>query len=33
MGPIEPRHLLFLIWAMTQTYADFQVQVEAVLAP
>ena len=31
MGRIEPRHLFFLIWAMTQTYADFQVQVEAVL--
>ena len=31
MGRIDPRHLFFLIWAMTQTYADFQVQVEAVL--
>src|SRR5205085_8221439 len=31
MGPVEPRHLFFLIWAMTQTYADFRVQVEAVL--
>ena len=31
MEPIEPRHLFFLIWAMTQTYADFDVQVAAVL--
>ena len=31
MEPIEPRHLFFLIWAMTQTYADFEVQVQAVL--
>lgn len=32
MDPIDPRHLLFDIWAMTQTYADFDVQMCAVLA-
>ena len=26
---VDPRHLLFAIWSMTQHYADFQVQVEA----
>jgi TetR/AcrR family transcriptional regulator len=31
MAPLDGRHLLFLIWAMTQTYADFDVQVAAVL--
>ena len=31
MDPVEPRYLLFNIWAMTQTYADFEVQVCAVL--
>jgi TetR/AcrR family transcriptional regulator len=31
MAPIETRHLFFTIWAMTQTYADFDVQVAAVL--
>ncbi len=29
--PVDPRHLLFMIWATTQTYADFGVQVTAVL--
>ena len=29
--PINPVHLLFNIWAMTQTYADFDVQIRAVL--
>lgn len=29
MDPIEPMHLLFLIWASTQHYADFGVQVLA----
>jgi TetR/AcrR family transcriptional regulator len=28
---IEPEHLLFMIWAMTQTYADFAAQIAAVL--
>jgi TetR/AcrR family transcriptional regulator len=31
MDPVDPAHLLFLIWAATQTYADFDVQVRAVL--
>jgi len=31
MAPVETRHLFFVIWAMTQTYADFDVQVAAVL--
>lgn len=28
---IDPHHLLFSIWALTQHYADFEVQVRAVL--
>jgi len=31
MRPIDPRHLFFMIWANTQTYADFAVQIAAVL--
>ncbi len=31
MHPVEPAHLFFVIWAATQTYADFDVQVQAVL--
>jgi TetR/AcrR family transcriptional regulator len=31
MDQIHPVHLLFSIWAMTQTYADFDVQIRAVL--
>ena len=31
MAPIDTRHLFFAIWAMTQTYADFEVQVASVL--
>ena len=31
MDPVHPVHLLFNIWAMTQTYADFDVQIRAVL--
>jgi TetR/AcrR family transcriptional regulator len=31
LRPIAPAHLLFCIWAMTQTYADFSVQIGAVL--
>lgn len=31
LAPIDPYHLIFAIWAMTQHYADFAVQVEAVL--
>jgi TetR/AcrR family transcriptional regulator len=32
LKPVEPEHLIFAIWAVTQHYADFAVQVEAVLA-
>lgn len=31
MAPVDPRHLFFTIWAATQTYADFEPQVCAVL--
>lgn len=33
LAPIDPHHLIFSIWAMTQHYADFDVQVRAVLGP
>jgi TetR/AcrR family transcriptional regulator len=29
--PVEPEHLIFAIWSVTQHYADFAVQVEAVM--
>ncbi|WP_428699018.1 TetR family transcriptional regulator C-terminal domain-containing protein [Stappia sp.] len=28
--PVDPHHLIFLIWATTQTYADFAPQIEAI---
>ncbi|WP_088283174.1 TetR/AcrR family transcriptional regulator [Ideonella sp. A 288] len=31
MAPVDSIHLFFTIWAATQTYADFDVQVRAVL--
>ena len=31
IAPIDPPHLFFMIWAMTQTYADFAAQIAAVL--
>jgi TetR/AcrR family transcriptional regulator len=31
MHPVEARHLFFMRWAATQTYADFAVQIAAVL--
>jgi TetR/AcrR family transcriptional regulator len=31
LAPVEPRHLIFSIWAVTQHYADFDAQVRAVL--
>jgi TetR/AcrR family transcriptional regulator len=31
VAPIDPRHLLFAIWATTQHYADFDTQIRAVL--
>lgn len=33
IAPVDPHHLIFSIWAMTQHYADFEVQVQAVLGP
>ena len=31
LGPIDPHHLIFAIWATTQHYADFASQVDALL--
>lgn len=31
INPVDPHHLIFAIWAITQHYADFDVQVKAVL--
>ncbi len=31
IAPVPPEHLIFSIWALTQHYADFEVQVQAVL--
>jgi len=31
MDPVDPYHLFFMIWAATQTYADFSVQIELAL--
>ena len=31
MAPVDPRHLVFTLWAVTQTYADFEAQIRAVL--
>ena len=31
LAPVDPHHLIFAIWATTQHYADFDVQVSAVL--
>ncbi len=33
IADVDPHHLLFSIWALTQHYADFDVQVRAVLGP
>lgn len=33
IAPIDPHHLIFSIWATTQHYADFNVQVCAILRP
>ncbi|WP_026042856.1 HTH-type transcriptional regulator RutR [Pantoea sp. A4] len=30
LAPIEPQHLIFMLWATTQHYADFASQVEAI---
>jgi TetR/AcrR family transcriptional regulator len=31
IAPVDPYHLIFSIWALTQHYADFDVQVQAVM--
>jgi TetR/AcrR family transcriptional regulator len=31
IAPVAPAHLFFMLWASTQTYADFASQIEAVL--
>ncbi len=31
IAPVDPHHLIFSIWSLTQHYADFEVQVNAVL--
>ncbi len=31
IAPVDPHHLIFGIWALTQHYADFDVQIGAVL--
>ena len=31
MAPVDSTHLFFTIWAATQTYADFEAQISAVL--
>ena len=33
LRPADPHHLIFSIWSLTQHYADFEVQVGAVLGP
>ena len=33
IASVDPVHLIFSIWALTQHYADFDVQVRAVLGP
>jgi TetR/AcrR family transcriptional regulator len=30
LAPVEPRHLIFVIWSTTQHYADFEAQIDAV---
>lgn len=32
IAPVEPRHLLYMIWATTQHYADFRHQIETLNA-
>ena len=31
LAPVDPRHFIFMIWATTQHYADFETQIDAVL--
>lgn len=30
LAPVDPQHLIFSLWATTQHYADFRVQVESI---
>ncbi len=31
LAPVDPYHLIFSLWAVTQHYADFSVQIDAIL--
>ena len=31
IGPVDPHHLIFSVWALTQHYADFDVQVRTIM--
>lgn len=31
LAPVDPHHLIFMIWASTQHYADFDTQIRAIL--
>jgi len=33
IAPVDPHHLIFMIWATTQHYADFETQIRAILGP
>ena len=33
IAPVEPYHLIFSLWATTQHYADFDVQIRGILQP
>ena len=33
IAPLPPVHLIFSIWALTQHYADFDMQIRAILGP
>ena len=33
IAPVDPYHLVFMIWATTQHYADFETQIRAILGP
>jgi TetR/AcrR family transcriptional regulator len=33
LAPIDPYHLIFMVWATTQHYADFETQIRAILGP
>jgi len=33
INPVDPHHLIFSIWSITQHYADFDVQIKAIMGP